>query len=329
MRYLTIEQTLIYVDGPQLVLGRDGRDMKYVGLAIPSEGYENKFLAVQVSDQLLEDYLAEHVDLRFVFKRPKRNKYYSFILEEVRRGAHPLIEIEAIEDDWLPDSGFFASNHTEPITHSSYGQSANTLDIKIDGRWDIQDLSQFPNKFADAYSFLYALDSEPNENNRFANIFDRYPWRGGFSAVGFYNDLYTKIPRAHRLAVKEINYASPGKIKLTAVPDIANEIQTIVENINSNWSEIREQYLELQEGMSERKFLGRSHHEITLSDSDKAFLENAVGSLCRALQFSYLERIFEMVGNDWLATSKIVASFYRRVSELAEFYDSGKASFID
>lgn len=328
-RYLTINRTLVYCDGPQLILGEDGRKIQYLGLAIPNANLMHTFLAVQVSEEMLDDYFAEAVDLRFVFKRPRRDKYFLCNLENEKGGRLPLAETAQIDEDWLPEPGFFASSHTEQQSGVVVTQQPLTLDIGIDGRWDIQDLSQFPNKFADAYSFMHAMRpaSQRGADEVLGELFERYPWRGGFSSVGFYNGLYMRIPRSQRLAVKEIQYASPGTIKITALPDIAVEIQKMVEAINSNWRKVQDAYRELHNGMSEREFLGRSHREITLDNNDQVFLERASKGLCQAIGFKYLSRVHKLAGSDWLATAKIVASFFRRVEELADFYESGKANF--
>lgn len=327
-RYLTIKRTLVYCDGPQLLLCEDGRKISYLGLAIPHAELIHGFLAVQVSDEMLEDYLAEAVDLRFVFKRPRRNKYFLFALEEDNRGRFTLRETAQVEPEWLPDSGFFARSHTEPDLTTTQSQQPATLNIGIDGRWDMPDLSQFTNKFADAYSFLYATHHTASTmGGGLSALFERYPWRGGFSSVSFYDDLYFHIPRSERLAVREIKYASPGMIKITALPDIANEIQKMIQAINANWQDVQEAYRELQKGMSTRGLLGKSHWEVKLTNSDKAFLESMCKALCKAINFKNLPRVHKLAGSDWLATAKIIASFFRRVEELANFYESGKANF--
>jgi len=48
----------------------------------------------------------------------------------------------------------------------------------------------------------------------FHGVYAKYPWRGGFSALNFYQSLYAKIPYEQRPQIEEIQYASPGHIKL-------------------------------------------------------------------------------------------------------------------
>ena len=325
MRYLTIKQTFVYYDEPQLMLGSDGRGVSYLCLAIPHKDSELAYLAVQVSENVLEDYLSESVDLRYVFRHPKKDQYFVLYLDQDKQGRFALNEIADVPEQLLPESGFFASSHTE--VESQVAKSASILDIGINGRWDIQDLSEFPNKFADAYSFMFAMqDNVGLDDERLHELFIRYPWRGGFSSVSFYNDLYHQIPRPQRLLVKEIHYASPGAMKITALPDLAKKIETLVIQVNANGMKVRAAFKELHEWMSEKEFLGTTHRDIKLDAADKVILQKACKKLAKELGFDQLRRVYQLCGKDWLATSKILVSFYRRVSELAEFVDSGKAT---
>lgn len=307
------------------MLGSDGRGIPYVCMAIPHDKSEFAYLVVQVSEDLLEDYLSETVDLSYVFRHPKKNKYFVIYLNQDKNGRLVLNEISDVPTSWLPEAGFFASSHTETIQQVQ--KTASILDIGIDGRWDIQDLSHFPNIFADAYSFMYAMQENAGLNEDAVHeLFNRYPWRGGFSSVSFYNGLYHQIPRTQRLAVKEIHYASPGAMRVTALPDLAKSIDTLVRQLNTNGVKAREAFRELQEGMSEKEFLGKTHRDIELEVTDKAFLQRACNKLAKEIGFDHLKRIHKLCDKNWLATAKILVSFYRRLSELAEFVDSGKAT---
>lgn len=348
MRYLTITRTLVYYDGPQLVLGQDGRGISYLGLGVPSAASgESTFLAVAVAESRLDEYFSESIDLRNIFRHPKLGRYFVFDLRSCSEGRYQLQEVALpIREDWLPESGFFASHHTDAIETDVNGL-ASQLDIRMDGRWDMADLAHFPNKYTDVYAFLYAtvfeapksvglddvattsraaLDEFFEEATAMEALFQRYPWKGGISTVGFYNDLYRAIPRADRLRIKEIQYASPGFIRLEANRLVTDVVQAMVVRAIEGWDDLRESYRQLYDGFSERGFLGVSKHEIEPDDQDIAFAEGACGRLCRGLSFPGLQRVLALCGGDWITTGKILLSFWRRVEDLAEFYDSGKAS---
>src|SRR5947208_2637497 len=101
--------------------------------------------------------------------------------------------------------------------------------LLMDGRWEIQDLYSFPHLYAEAYAFLYAAEFAGSEKNvRFKDAFQRYPWRGGYSAVNFYHDLYEDIPPGHRPVIVSITYSSPGAIELALIAVIASQIERII-----------------------------------------------------------------------------------------------------
>lgn len=326
MKYLQIEEVFVFYDEPQLFLGKDGKNVRYICLAVP-DNQPNTYICSAVNDDMLEKYLSENVDLRHVFNHPKNYKWHSINLNDSSDGRYVLSELLGnIPDEWLPERGFFASSHTE-ISKSEVQNSNQTIEIPIDGRWDVQDLAYFPKKFADTYSFLYALrDRNSKDVNYLKNIFQRYPWKGGYSYVGFFNDIYNKIPRKNRLTVKEFQYASPGKILLNADAEIAKHVYASVTKVNANIITVKKVYAELQKGMTERKFLGASKYDVTLTESDINFLKTHTLALSNAIGFKDFEKINELTDNDLLTSTKILTSYYRRLEDLAEFYDSGKAS---
>lgn len=326
MKYLQIEEVFVFYDEPQLFLGKDGKNVRYICLAVP-DNQPNTYICSAVNVDMLEKYLSENVDLRHVLKNPKNNKWHSINLNDSSDGRYVLSERQGnIPDEWLPERGFFASSHTE-ISKSEVQNTNQTIEIPIDGRWDVQDLAYFPKKFADTYSFLYALRvSSPMTINYLKNVFQRYPWQGGYSSLGFFNDLYNSIPRKNRLTVKKFQYASPGNIALNADAEIANHVYASVTKVNADTVTVKKIYSELQKGMSEREFLGVSKYDITLSESDINFLKTHTLALSNAIGFKGLEKINELTNNDLLTSAKILTSYYRRLEDLAEFYDSGKAS---
>jgi hypothetical protein len=192
----------------------------------------------------------------------------------------------------------------------------------------MQDLARFPNKYTDAYAFLFAVRRSNDEarSDQVAELFQRYPWRGGYSSVSFYNDLYRAIPRQQRIRIREIQYASPGVIRIEASRALSQELRALIVRMNDHWREIKDAAKELGDGLSERGFLGTSSREAEVSAADRRFLERACGSLGRALAFDGVPAVHRLCDHDWVATAKIVLSFYRRLLDLSDFCETGKAS---
>ena len=100
----------------------------------------------------------------------------------------------------------------------------------MDERWEIRDLYFFPHRYSEVYSFLFALhEARFGRGSRFSETFRRYPWRGGYSAVNFYDDLYESIPHTDRPIINKIQYSSPGYIEPGAAIVIVTQIDHILQ----------------------------------------------------------------------------------------------------
>jgi hypothetical protein len=158
-------------------------------------------------------------------------------------------------------------------------------------------------------------------------MFRKFPWRGGFSTVGFYRGLYGQIPRPHRLAIQGINYHSPGEITVSAVDAIVDQVRASVAVLNQERKDLQQFYKQLYDGMSARDLLGRSLEEIDPDPLDLNFVETSAKKLASTMQFQMMDQLLSLTDGSWIASAKILMSYYRRVKALADFFDSGKASF--
>jgi hypothetical protein len=84
--------------------------------------------------------------------------------------------------------------------------------ILMDGRWTLDDLYKFSHTYEQAYFALDAIVPSETEadNDRIERAFRAFPWRGGYSAVNFYNQLRYATPVGARPKIVSIQYASPG-----------------------------------------------------------------------------------------------------------------------
>jgi hypothetical protein len=216
---------------------------------------------------------------------------------------------------------------------SSRGKSINQLmpevalhRITIDERWEIRDLYFFPHRYAEVYSFLYALhEASLNHGARFAEVFHRYPWRGGYSAVNFYDDLYDSIPRAHRPRINSIHYASPGYIELGAVLVIVTQIDKILTGAMKIWDKLDKIYTAIHKRAMQRRLLkfNVKEHERKLAEEEVRFLINSTKELAEAIGIDDPAALNRLTG-DPLASLKILMAFYRRFRELVSFVQEGK-----
>jgi len=321
---LQIEETLLEYDGPQVVLGRDFYGKSFVCVAVPHNDHNDLFFGSRISEDNVGQLLAGRIDLLYALtaERGRRRKFVTFHYD----GSEELVRIQPFEEqpsaDWLPEPKFFLRDSDD----SAMAADQSRVTIGIDGRWDIRDLEEFPQALAGPYAFLHSLMRTPREHAAMVmNMFRRYPWRGGFSTVNFYRDLYKSIPAPERVIVRKMEYASPGVFELTAARDVIDALHQEIEAFSTSNS--YELYQELHREMSSRELLGRTPEEAGVDDEIEEFLHDGCTRLSRSIGFTQLNRLYRLCGNSWFLASKLLLAHYRRLLELSEFYRSGKAEY--
>ncbi len=75
----------------------------------------------------------------------------------------------------------------------------DNIKLYIDGRWELTDLNVLTRVYIQLYGLLYSLDvTDDYLDDEIQYIYGKYPWRGGFSAVNFYQNLFAKMPREYK-----------------------------------------------------------------------------------------------------------------------------------
>lgn len=164
--------------------------------------------------------------------------------------------------------------------------------LELDKDWDLDDLSKLSKLYLQSYSLVYALSGIKYEtkdielNRHFNRDFLKLPWRGGHSAISFYQNLYHKIPYEHRPSIAQLQYASPGYIKLKEVLTVATLISTIVAACTSSTDNITEAYNKIQKGLSERELtkINIAEKEFKLKEADLDFVVKCKGLLASEMQ---------------------------------------------
>jgi len=198
--------------------------------------------------------------------------------------------------------------------------------IEMDGEWEIQDLYLFPHRYSEVYSFLYALNEAASGNaHRLSGAFQRYPWRGGYSAVNFYDDLYSSIPKDRRPKIKRIEYASPGFIEVGAILLLVTQIDRILTTAMKTCDKLDSIYTNIHKRAMRRRLLKLSvkEKERKLAEEDVRFVVESTKELAEALGIPDPAALNRLT-NDPLASLKILMGFYRRLRELLHFIEEGK-----
>ena len=199
--------------------------------------------------------------------------------------------------------------------------------LKLDKEWDMQELANLSKLYIQCYSLVYSLSGFEIDSDDervvdwFKGIYGKYPWRGGFSTVNFYHSLYSRVPYDERPVISEIQYASPGHIKLKEALLVAGILAGIVAAVTSSLDDIHETYNKIQHGMSQRKLtkLDVSLKELELEKARLEFVRESKKELIEKMKIPQTMQgeLYRRSDGNELMERKILMSFHRRVEPLA------------
>lgn len=322
MPTLTITDILLSYDAPLIVLAVNRHSHHFIGVNYEDgeDGY--LFYFARVNDAALQDLRRAAVDVRYLVTRQRIGQYQVGELWGVPQESVRTRRVSAIATNILPAAGMFLPDET-------FASVQKTRSVHIDGRWGIDDLRRFSDLVQDCYAFVYALTGRGSggTKQRMAELFHRYPWRGGFSSVNFFDALYGLIPNKDKASITRIQYASPGTIELHMLPGIAATIRGMVLKINESAASVPyETYAEVRAWLQDRGWLGKSREDLNLSRKDQEELLERLEELTMALGLSaHTDEILGLARRDPLAAVKILLAYFRRLDGLADYVATGKA----
>jgi hypothetical protein len=163
--------------------------------------------------------------------------------------------------------------------------------------------------------------------DRVESAFRAHPWRGGFSAVNFYDQLGYLVPSRDRPKIHSIRYASPGWLELTLAVAIAANIEKLVEAFTKSGKLLNSLYKDIYKGLHQRRLMSIKvkRQEIALRRDQIRFAQESAKALSQLLDFKHLNDLDNLTRNP-LGTLKILLSLYRRVRLLAKYESKGKAN---
>ena len=204
--------------------------------------------------------------------------------------------------------------------------------IFIDKRWSLEDLYKFPRAFEQVYFAYEAVLPAPDEqtDERIERAFRAFPWRGGYSAVSFYNQLKYATPPNKRPLIREIQYASPGHIELVLNIPLAIQIAGVVASVATTIGVCNKVYNAIHSDLQKRKLLRIEveRKRIELTKEQLSLVSYANDEMAKILGLPSAEAIVDR-SDDPLIALKILLSIYRRIRTLAEYKNKGKANLAE
>lgn len=202
------------------------------------------------------------------------------------------------------------------------------IEILLDKRWELKDLSVMTREYVQLYSFFYVV-SRVAEGQYVDLDFSTYPWGGGYSVINFFQKSYGLTHKDHRLQVSKIQYASPGFIELTGVIGVAADVATLVTTMCGSALAINKTYDAIVGSYHKRKLgsIKIQEAESRLTKDDIEFIGRSVKLLSKDfnLNTKQIQALKKISNQNELVQLKMLLALYRRAEPVVEQQESGKA----
>jgi hypothetical protein len=354
---------LIHFEGPLLSLFRNNEGDKYLYYWCDSGDDKNRWLVFRISDRELDSYLTKRATLRDLLLNPSDGfVYVADISENTDLANLYILDPRDLPTDYLADENSyyeFTQSSLRIAENPAESKASETYKIAIDGDWTLQDLAEMPKIYSTVYSFIYSLKALRTRTRDFLHhAYRAHPWRGGYSALNFFNNLQAYIDPEHRLQIVSMRYASPGWIELNISSPVAFSVKSIVASFVASADELEDLYKWIYSELRERELLrgvdlssedmslvqpgfplevrelgvpSKSRRKRTirpLSREDEQFASKSAMQLAGLLKLERedFEQINSLTANP-LTTLKILLTVYRRIRVLAEYHVQGKANY--
>jgi hypothetical protein len=193
--------------------------------------------------------------------------------------------------------------------------------------WSLQDLYVLPHTYEQCYTFVYCLDTQlpARDEEAIDHAFERYPWKGGYSYVNFYQVLRTRIPPVSRPRLASMHKASPGWIELALNLDVAVQVAKSVALISGSLVAAAAAYKKawtlLLSIRTERQ--KARNQQLQLRQSQVKAIRGTCEELAKCLGFKSLSELHNRT-NDPEVSLKLLAAHYRKMRTLYEYESRGK-----
>lgn len=221
--------------------------------------------------------------------------------------------------------------NTRPMSHD-----LGLLNIRLNGQWDLEDLSWFPKNYNQLYSFFYFLEmfeqTHPlaKEYVTTQGLKAHFLDGRGYSSINYYNYLSSLVPYNYKPFIKSIDYHSPGWLKIVALVYITSNIHMITKNVCLSIREVNQTYSEIRKGMQEReltdekiRIMRMKNH--SLNEHDQKYLDDSASNLCKVLGYPIDKKLDGKVIDSY-AKMKMILSVTERFKVIREFEVEKKIS---
>lgn len=319
---------LVYFDGPLVSLYRHEFGLDVMVFWVDSDKVNNRWASIEVSRDNLRGYLNGKTSLKTLILQSESVYFYQ-TGSRGRRSKITKISTLSFPREYLPDDDSYlypeiatqdALKLREEV-QTSYKLKLDSDDIYMD------DLSDIPKNYQQLYAFHYALTHMDREAiaSRIRKSVDN--WTGGFSAVNLFSGMKNLIPSVHRARVAELQYASPGFIRLELLQTIADEISGAASSFATNASALDVLYKSIYGYFKKEGISGfdseDSESRIELTPTQTLSVIKYVDQISFQLNMSaYVQKLTD-AGVEPMGQIRTFLAYYRRIERLNRYVDRG------
>jgi len=200
---------------------------------------------------------------------------------------------------------------------------SDTTKLLLDLNWSLEELSEVTHNYTRVYGFAFSLlgDLRGIEERKVQLVYSKFPWRGGYSTVHFFNNLFKGIPENGKPEIEEIKYASPGHIELAVILEAAIHVGVMVAAVAVLYNAASETYKSLHSRSSQMKLSQvDASNDRGMTAAQTSFVKDASEKMEQVLGLTEQQRgvLEARVDGNKLMKMKILFSVFRRVEPLAE-----------
>lgn len=319
---------LIEFEGPLLSLykGESGNDLLYAWLDCTT--VRNRWCIVPVERKALRDYLEQEKTLRDLFLESDWIVIFH-TGASAKRSAFLRTSWDKLPDDYLPDlDSYLTPEIATPAAEKLAEEITESYFLGLDGELYIDDFSLLPKVYQQLYSFHYGLEhlDRPAVHGALSKLAGS--WTGGFSAVHLFTGLNSVTPSIHRAKVSEVQFASPGHIKLDLLPELALRIEVSARQISDDESYValEQYYSTVYRYFKENKISGFDDERAVSANLPPEILtrlKEFVDFFFGLMRWDDYRAGFDYLHVDALHQLRVLLAYYRRLRKLRPYLVNG------
>ena len=319
---------LIEFEGPLLSLYKSdsGDDLLYAWL--DCNATRNRWCIIPVGRKSLRDYLEQQITLRDIYAESEWVVVFHTGIS-AKRSAFLRTSWDKLPEAYLPESdSYLTPEIATPAAEKLAEEITESYFLGLDGELYIDDFSLVPKIYQQLYSFHYGLEhlDRPAVHGALSKLAGS--WTGGFSAVHLFTGLNSVTPSIHRAKVSEIQFASPGHIKLNLLSNLARRIETSANQIfdEDSFLALEQFYSTVYRNFKDNKISGFDDERVmsaTLVPEVLARLEEFVDFFFNLMRWDDYRSGFDYLNVDALHQLRVLLAYYRRLKKLRPYLVGG------